>query len=129
MEADDLLLRLRDANVRVSRRDVLRMAALSGMAIAAREAGGPLGRLNAVWAAGPVRGGVWRMAIASNPTAYPITIPGKLVDILVDKTIYSTLVHYELRNGAIGVVPDLAESWSANSALTEYTFRLRKGVK
>ena len=129
VEADDLLLRLRDANARVSRRDVLRMAALSGMAIAAREAGGPLGRLNAVWAAGPVRGGVWRMAIASNPTAYPITIPGKLVDILVDKTIYSTLVHYELRNGAIGVVPDLAESWSANSALTEYTFRLRKGVK
>lgn len=69
------------------------------------------------------------MAIYGNPTAYPITIPGKLVDILVDKTIYSTLVKYELRNGAIQVVPDLATSWTANRGLTEYTFKLRADAR
>src|SRR5262249_52746670 len=68
-------------------------------------------------------------AIPGNPTAYPITIPGKLVDILVDKTIFSTLVKYELRDGAIRVVPDLAASWTANAALTEYIFTLRRGVR
>ncbi len=102
------------------------------MAGAAAAGLGPLsGRLGRAWGAAPVgkRGGVWRMAIPGNPTAYPITIPGKLVDILVDKTIFSTLVKYELRNGAIRVVPDLALSWSANPTLTEYTFRLRPGVK
>jgi peptide/nickel transport system substrate-binding protein len=130
MRVEDVLADLRRANVRVSRRELIRMAALGGAAAA-----GALGALRSgptdARAAGatPRRGGVWRMAIYGNPTAYPITIPGKLVDILVDKTIYSTLVHYELRNGSIEVVPDLAESWTSNPKLTEYTFTLRKGVK
>src|SRR5690348_1784796 len=110
--------------VGVSRRELLKLAALAGVG------GGLAGALD-FWpahAAG-TRGGVWRMSIPGNPTAYPITIPGKLVDILVDKTLFSTLVKYELRGGAIVVVPDLAESWSANGALTEYTFKLRPGVR
>ncbi|HLW48493.1 MAG TPA: ABC transporter substrate-binding protein [bacterium] len=112
--------------VRVSRRELLRLAAVCGLGTAAGSvlaAGAP----PAAHAAS--RGGVWRMAIPGNPTAYPITIPGKLVDILVDKTMFSTLVKYELRGGAIHVVPDLAESWTSNAALTEYTFKLRRGAR
>jgi peptide/nickel transport system substrate-binding protein len=129
MDIEDVLADLRRARVRLSRRDLLRMAAF-GVA-AAGGLGAMLGGATGARAAAMVgkRGGVWRMAIPGNPTAYPITIPGKLVDILVDKTIFSTLVKYELRNGAIHVVPDLAQSWTANASLTEYTFRLRPGVK
>jgi peptide/nickel transport system substrate-binding protein len=125
---EDVLAALRHARVRVSRRDLLRLAALGGAA-AAGGAGGLLGGSTPGAAAPPKRGGIWRMAIYGNPTAYPITIPGRLLDILVDKTIYSTLVKYELRNGQIQVVPDLAESWSANATLTEYTFKLRRGAR
>jgi peptide/nickel transport system substrate-binding protein len=111
--------------MRVPRRELLRLAALAGLGTAA----GTLLGAPALPARAAARGGVWRMAIPGNPTAYPITIPGKLVDILVDKTIFSTLVKYELRGGAIRVVPDLAASWTANAALTEYTFTLRRGAR
>ncbi|MDP9371197.1 MAG: ABC transporter substrate-binding protein, partial [Chloroflexota bacterium] len=72
---------------------------------------------------------VWRMALTGNPTAYPITTPGQLVDILVNKTIYNNLVKYQLNGNALSIVPDLAESWEANGDLTEYTFKVRQGVK
>ncbi len=137
MRVDDVLAQLRRGNVRVSRRALLQMAALgSAAALAGRGDGagglsGWLGEVPTARAAGtaPRRGGVWRMAIPGNPTAYPITIPGRLVDLLVNKTMFSTLVKYERRGGAIQVVPDLAESWTANSSLTEYTFKLRPGVR
>lgn len=77
----------------------------------------------------PRRGGVWRMALHANPTAYPITIPGALADILVNKTIYNCLTQYQLKGNQIEVVPDLAESWEANDDLTAYTFTLKQGVK
>ena len=112
------------STMRVSRREILRLAAITGAGF------GLAGAFDPVPAgAAPARGGVWRMSIPGNPTAYPITIPGKLVDILVDKTLFSTLVKYELRGGSIQVVPDLAESWTANASLTEYTFKLRRGAK
>jgi peptide/nickel transport system substrate-binding protein len=123
----DSVAAARRSTMRLGRRDLLRLAALAGFGAAA--GAGRFGTAGPQIAWGAARGGVWRMAIPGNPTAYPITIPGKLVDILVDKTMFSTLVKYELRNGAIRVVPDLAESWSANAALTEYTFRLRRGVR
>ena len=116
---------LRRTAMCVPRRELLRLTVLAGLGTAA----GALLGAPALPARAAARGGVWRMAIPGNPTAYPITIPGKLVDILVDKTIFSTLVKYQLHNGTIQVVPDLAQSWTANADLTEYTFRLRSGVK
>jgi len=122
MKASDRSEDRRHTTLRVGRRELLRLAALAGVGLAGAFDPFPAG-------AAAARGGVWRMAIPGNPTAYPITIPGKLVDILVDKTLFSTLVKYELRAGAIQVVPDLAESWTANASLTEYTFRLRRNAK
>ncbi|MHB8730968.1 MAG: ABC transporter substrate-binding protein [bacterium] len=124
MKASDRSEDRRHTTMRVGRRELLRLAALAGVG------GGLAGALDPFPAgAAAARGGIWRMAIPGNPTAYPITIPGKLVDILVDKTLFSTLVKYELRGGTIQVVPDLAESWTANASLTEYTFRLRRNAK
>lgn len=127
MRIEDVLAELHRAAVRVSRRDLIRLAALGG--VAAAGVAEALGGAPAAEGAAAKKGGVWRMAIPGNPTAYPITIPGKLVDILVNKTIFSTLVRYQLVNGGIQVVPDLAQSWTANASLTEYTFKLRSGVK
>src|SRR5690606_11939001 len=73
------------------------------------------------------QGGIWRMAITANPTAYPITAPGALTDILVNKTIYNSLVQYQLEGDTIEVVPDLAESWESAADLSEYTFKLKSG--
>ena len=88
MKIEDVLAELHRADVRVSRRDLIRLAALGGAAAAGL--GEALGGAPAAEGATGKRGGVWRMAIPGNPTAYPITIPGKLVDILVNKTIFST---------------------------------------
>lgn len=127
MKVDSVQRELRRAGVHVSRRELLRVAAIGGASLAAgapaltRSAG-------AAQSAEPQQGGVWRMAIAANPTAYPITTPGALVDILVNKTIYNGLVKYQLTDGSIEVVPDLAESWEASADLMKYTFRIRSGV-
>jgi peptide/nickel transport system substrate-binding protein len=75
-------------------------------------------------------GGTWSMAIISNPTAYPITAPGALTDILVNKVIYNNLMRYDLKDQkTIVPSPDIAESFEANADATEYTFKLRSGVK
>lgn len=127
MKIEAVQMELQRAGVSVSRRDLMRLAVAGGAAVSF---GAPflLGDAALAQDATPVVGGVWRMAIAANPTAYPITAPGALVDILVNKTIYSNLVKYKLTDGEIEVVPDLAESWEANEELTQFTFKLRSDV-
>ena len=154
MEIERVVDELRRGGTPVSRRRVLRMAALGSLGIAgagilAACGGGsespttaPSGGSSGSGAGSTPsaegtpgsgggeakKGGVWRMAITANPTAYPITAPGALTDILVNKTIYNSLVQYRLEGDAIEVVPDLAESWEAASDLSEYTFKLKSGV-
>lgn len=130
MEIERMVDALRGTGASVSRRSVLRLAAGGAAAVAA--AGLAVRR---TFAAGqdaadgtPRQGGTWTMAVTADPTAYPITAPGALTDILVNKTIYNSLVQYRLNGDEIEVVPDLAESWEANPELTEYTFRLKSGV-
>jgi len=154
MEIERVVDELRRGGTPVSRRRVLRMAALGSLGIAgagilAACGGGsespttaPSGGSSGSGAGSTPsaegtpgsgggeakKGGVWRMAITANPTAYPITAPGALTDILVNKTIYNCLVQYRLEGDAIEVVPDLAESWEAAADLSEYTFKLKSGV-
>lgn len=126
MRIEALQQELARSGVQVSRRDLIRLAAAGGAALAA----GPLltGPVAAQDALAPTPGGIWRMAIGGTPTVYPITAPAALVDLLVNKTIYNNLTQYQLVDGAIQAVPDLAESWESNPELTQWTFRLRSGV-
>jgi len=126
MHIDHVQAELQRAGLHVSRRDLMRLAMAGGAAAAL---GAPfMTRREALAQEEPVVGGVWRMALTANPTAYPITAPGAIVDILVNKTMYNNLVKYQLTEGVIEVVPDLAESWEANADLTQYTFTLRSDV-
>lgn len=127
MKIEAVQAELRRAGATVSRRDVMRLAMAGAGAIGL---GAPLLSQGSAGAQTPQppQGGVWRMAIAANPTAYPITAPGALVDILVNKTIYNNLVQYKLTDGMIEVVPDLAESWKASPELDQYTFTLKSGI-
>lgn len=126
MRIEALQQELARSGVQVSRRDLIRLAAAGGAALAA----GPLltGPVAAQDALAPTPGGIWRMAIGGTPTVYPITAPAALVDLLVNKTIYNNLTQYQLVDGAIQAVPDLAESWESNPELTQWTFKLRSGV-
>ena len=130
MEVERVAELLQRGGARVSRRSLLRMAALSGVGagVGLGMVGKGVGLAAAQDAGASKKGGTWQMAITANPTAYPITAPGALTDILVNKTIFNSLVQYRLNGEAIEVVPDLAESWEANADLSEYTFRLKPGV-
>ncbi len=129
MDVSRVVDALRDGGASVSRRSLIRLAAAGGLAAGSGIAvPGRRARATAQDTATPKQGGTWTMAITANPTAYPITAPGALTDILVNKTVYNSLVQYRLNGEEIEVVPDLAESWEANPELTQYTFRLKPGV-
>lgn len=127
MRIEKLAEHLHEAGIHVSRRQLIKIAGVGGVT-APWAAGLPGGRPALAQEGEPQQGGVWRMAVAGNPTAYPITAPGALVDILVNKTVYNSLVQYQLEGDSIEVVSDLAESWEANDALDQYTFTLHSGV-
>jgi len=123
MNTSDLAARFPQIHAQLTRREWLQLAAVSGGALAAGLSFKSAGAQDT-----PVEGGTWTMALAGNPTAYPITAPGALNDILVNKTIYNNLVQYQLVDNAIQVVPDLAESWEPNADASEYTFKRKAGV-
>ncbi|MDQ3512983.1 MAG: hypothetical protein M3462_04855, partial [Chloroflexota bacterium] len=74
MNTADLAARLPHLHAQLSRREWLQIAAASGGALATglalRTAAGAQDS-----SATPVAGGTWTMALAGNPTAYPITAP------------------------------------------------------
>jgi peptide/nickel transport system substrate-binding protein len=107
----------------LSRRDLMKYASAGAMMATSA------GFLTATASAQePTPGGVWSVTLAGNPTAYPITAPGGINDVLVNKTLYNCLTQYTLEDGAIQVVGDLAESWEVNEDLSQYTFTLKPGV-
>ena len=128
MDVTRLVDALRHDGAPVSRRSLLQLAAMGSVALGAGAGFTPRRALAGQDAGAPQPGGTWTMAITANPTAYPITAPGALADILVNKTIFNSLVQYQMNGEEIEVVPDLAESWQANPELTEYTFKLKPGV-
>lgn len=127
MDTTELANRYPETFGKLSRRDWLKLSSAGAFAFAG---GLPLAGLPAsALAQGeePTPGGVWSLSLAGNPTAYPITAPGGINDVLVNKVIYSSLIQYRLTDGVIELVGDLAESWEANEDLTEFTFKLAPG--
>jgi len=125
MKIDDLVARYPHSFGHLTRRDWLKLTSAGAVTLASGASFA--GAAGALAQDTPTPGGTWIMSLAGNPTAYPITAPGALNDILVNKVIYNSLVQYELVEGQINVVSDLAESWEPNADLTQYTFTLRSG--
>lgn len=128
VKIDELAAKYPETFGRLSRRDWLKLASATGVALAGGLSLAPKFGPGASAQDTPASGGTWIMSLAGNPTAYPITAPGGINDILVNKVIYNNLVQYQLVDNAIQVVGDLAESWEANADITQYTFKLRSGV-
>ena len=123
MTVDELIRVSPETFGHLSRRDLIKVAVAGSMV--ATGAGFLTDRASAQE---PTPGGVWSVTLAGNPTAYPITAPGGINDILVNKTLYNNLTQYTMVDGAIQVVGDLAESWEPNEDLSQYTFTLKPGV-
>src|SRR5687768_15486552 len=68
MNTADLAARLPQLHAQLTRREWLQIAAASGGALATG-----LALRSAAAQDAPVAGGTWTMALAGNPTAYPIT--------------------------------------------------------
>lgn len=78
------------------------------------------------WAAGtPARGGVLRIAVDQAAGVLNPLLTRVNPEYLVAELLYSGLTRL---NEIMAAEPDLAMSWSANTDLTEWTFRLRPGL-
>ncbi len=114
---------------RVDRREFLRTACLLGMsATAAYAVAGKItgeSMMPVAHAAEPKKGGIFRFAMAVQEMQDPATFDWGEKGNQARHT-----VEYLAITGADNVTrPYLAESWSASADLTEWTLKLRKGVK
>jgi peptide/nickel transport system substrate-binding protein len=71
--------------------------------------------------------GTVTIPLISNPTPNPITVPGGLSTILLNKNLFGQLVRPDAGGGT--PVPDLATKWDISPDGKAYTFTLRPGVK
>jgi peptide/nickel transport system substrate-binding protein len=72
--------------------------------------------------------GTLTIPLISNPTPYPVTLPGGLSSILLNKNLFGQLVKPDANNAA-QPTPDMAEKWEISDDGKTYTVHLRKGVK
>ncbi|MDK4723658.1 MULTISPECIES: ABC transporter substrate-binding protein [Rhizobium] len=77
-------------------------------------------------AAPPARGGTLRVSIDQAASVIHPLLTRVNPEYLISELLYSNLTRLKVD---MSVEPDLAESWSANADLTEWTFKLRSGVK
>ena len=73
----------------------------------------------------PVRGGTLRISVDQAVSVIHPLLTRVNPEYLVTELLYSNLTRLKVD---MSVEPDLAESWSPNDTLTEWTFKLRKGV-
>ena len=74
----------------------------------------------------PRSGGTLRVSVSRVPNNLNPLRHGNLSEYMLGEMFYSNLVRLA---DDLTPIPDLAEAWSSNRALTEWTFRLRKGVR
>ena len=74
----------------------------------------------------PRRGGTLRVGVSRVPNNLNPLRHGNQAEYMLGEMFYSNLVRLA---DDLTPVPDLAESWSSNRALTEWTFRLRPDVR
>ncbi|HVB63687.1 MAG TPA: ABC transporter substrate-binding protein, partial [Nitrolancea sp.] len=65
--------------------------------------------------------------LISNPTPNPITLPGGLSSILLNKNLFGQLVRPDMTTDQ--PVPDHAEKWDVSTDGKAYTFHLRSNIK
>lgn len=76
--------------------------------------------------AAPVKGGTLRVSIDQAASVIHPLLTRVNPEYLITELLYSNLTRLK---ADMSVEPDLATEWSANEALTEWTFKLRDGVK
>ena len=76
--------------------------------------------------AAPVKGGTLRISVDQAASVIHPLLTRVNPEYMVTELLYSNLTRLKVD---MSVEPDLAESWSANDALTQWTFKLRSGVK
>ena len=74
----------------------------------------------------PRSGGTLRVSVSRVPNNLNPLRHGNQSEYMLGEMFYSNLVRLA---DDLTPIPDLAEAWSSNHALTEWTFRLRKGVR
>ncbi|MBB3610161.1 ABC transporter substrate-binding protein [Rhizobium sp. BK602] len=74
----------------------------------------------------PAKGGTLRISVDQAASVIHPLLTRVNPEYMVTELLYSNLTRLKVD---MSVEPDLAESWSANDALTEWTFKLRGGVK
>lgn len=110
----------------VSRREFISWLMAAGVTLAS--AGSILTSASEAIAATPKKGGKVRVALAAHgpaDTMDPIMATSG-IDYSRHRAHYNSLVQ---SNEVMLPEPELAEEWSANASLTEYTFKIRKGVE
>ena len=75
----------------------------------------------------PKRGGTLRVAVVKAHTTFDPHIVNDNPDIQLTRHAYDNLILLDPDD--LSLIPMLAKSWEANDDLTQFTFRLRQGVK
>ncbi|KKX25671.1 ABC transporter substrate-binding protein [Rhizobium sp. LC145] len=81
--------------------------------------------LSMAQSATPAKGGTLRISVDQAASVIHPLLTRVNPEYLVTELLYSNLTRLKVD---MSVEPDLAESWTPNDGLTEWTFKLRKGV-